>query len=451
MHTYPNKNFFLTNTQDSMKILFVIHDFLPSHQAGAEIYTYRLAKELSKNHEICLFFTEFTPLTLSYKATERTFNNLRCIEVFRPFKTDLLGEPYNDIKMETIFQTVLDEFKPDIIHLQHLLYHSFRYPEIAKHNNIPVLFTLHDYWLTCPRWGQRLQGNLEICHTVDWTKCADCLYEKPENSNRFTLQSFYHLFRQKISRSRTSETRINSLKERNRHILAAIENIDLFTAPSPFLRNEFIQYGIPEDKIIFSDNGFDTTHFKKHKHKKNSLVRFAFIGTLCEHKGVHVLIEAFNQVPENKAQLHIYGNLDWFPEYNSRLRKMVTSPAIFFEGLIPNDEIATILSEIDVLVVPSIWFENSPLTIHEAFMAGVPVITSDIGGMADLVTDGVNGLLFAVGDSTELTKAMMKYIESENLPDQLRNGIPAVKSIEENGREMEEIYHQLLKRTIDCL
>lgn len=130
----------------------------------------------------------------------------------------------------------------------------------------------------------------------------------------------------------------------------------------------------------------------------------------------------------------------------SKLRKMATSPSIFFEGIVPNNKIATILSRIDVLIVPSIWFENSPLTIHEAFMAGIPVITSNIGGMADLVTHGVNGLLFNVGDPRELKKAMLKIIESDTLLKTLRKGIPPVKSIQENGLEIEQLYKQLISR-----
>ena len=429
-----------------MKILFVIHDFLPQHLAGAEIYTYLLAKELSKKHTVCLLFTELTPRPLSYKATKRLYNGLQCIEIFRPFKIDLLGEPYNDIKMEQLFETVLHEFQPDILHVQHLLYHSLRYPEIARRHNIPTIFTLHDYWLICPRWGQRLRSNLEICHTINQAECAECLHEKATDISGFSLRSLCHFIRQKSSKSRTHKSRLNSLKNRNDHIRSLIENVALFTAPSPFLRKEFIKSGIPEKKIIFSDNGFDTTNFKKQKHIDAPLIRFGFIGTLCEHKGIHVLIEAFNKIPSQKAQLHIYGNPDWFPEYNSKLRKMATSPSIFFEGIVPNNQVATILSTIDVLVVPSIWFENSPLTIHEAFMAGVPVITSNIGGMADLVTDGINGLLFDVSDPEELKKAMLKIIESGALLKTLQKGIPAVKSIQENGLEIEQLYKQLISR-----
>ncbi len=430
-----------------MKILYIIHDFLPNHQAGAEIYTYLLAKELSKEHEVCIFFTEITPFCKSYTVTKRTVDDLQCIEVFRPPVTDPAGSSYNDKKMEDIFTDILTDYKPDIIHFQHLLYHSLRYPAIARQLKIPMLFTLHDYWLTCPRWGQRIKGDMSICHTIDLQECSGCLYEKPSKVNIFSPSSIYQFLRCHLARSSDPAIRLDSLTRRRDQAITLSNEIDHFIAPSPFLLKEFIKFGIPEDKILFSDYGFDKSAYAPEEKQKNSKsIRFGFIGTISEHKGVHVLVEAFNTISDKKAALYIYGDLNWFPEYSTKLQKTATSSAIFFKGAIPNNSVASILRNIDILVVPSIWFENSPLTIHEAFMAGVPVITSDLGGMADLVTDRKNGLLFKVNNSDSLAGAMQELIESKTLLNQLRQQIPTIKSIQENGVEMEQLYHKLLEQ-----
>jgi len=111
------------------------------------------------------------------------------------------------------------------------------------------------------------------------------------------------------------------------------------------------------------------------------------------------------------------------------------------------EEAHKIFSQLDVLVIPSIWYENSPLTIHEAFMAGVPVITSNIGGMAELVKHNNNGLLFKVGDSEDLYQTIMKVIENPELISQLSANVPSVKSIEENAEELEEIYKNLVGKS----
>ncbi len=93
---------------------------------------------------------------------------------------------------------------------------------------------------------------------------------------------------------------------------------------------------------------------------------------------------------------------DGWESYGRDLRPMATNPSIAFMGSFANDQVADVLSQIDVLVVLSIWYENSPLTIHEAFMAGIPVIASNIGGMAEHVHHMENGLLFEVGDPADL-------------------------------------------------
>ncbi len=426
-----------------MKILYIIHDFLPRHQAGAEIYTHLLARELSKKHEVLLFFTEITPHSTQYRITRRSVDTLQCIEVFRPPEASLSRAPYNDEKMEAVFREILITHKPDIIHIQHLLYHSLRYPAIALEMNIPSIYTLHDYWLTCPRWGQRIRKDLQICHSVDLQQCARCIQE--DNTLKIpNLTSLFLFLKNILKKKPVSREGIEFLQQRNAHSRAMINDVRLFISPSPFLQRDLIQFGIPAEKIILSDCGVSLKqHVQRTKQRRNRL-RFGFIGTISEHKGVHILVEAFNSISEERAELHLYGDLSWFPDYSRRLQKAARSPSILFKGAIPNDQVAATLATIDVLVVPSIWFENSPITIHEAFLAGVPVITSNLGGMADLVDDRVNGLLFEVNNGNSLSTAIQELIQSRELLEQLRRGIPTVKSVEENSTELTQIYKKII-------
>jgi glycosyltransferase involved in cell wall biosynthesis len=105
------------------------------------------------------------------------------------------------------------------------------------------------------------------------------------------------------------------------------------------------------------------------------------------------------------------------------------------------------MAEIDVLVVPSIWHENSPLTIHEAFLAKTPVIASNIGGMAELIQDEVNGLLFKVGDVADLREKITMIVQHPDLISKLSANIGPVKTIEENAVEIEQIYGDLIARS----
>jgi len=455
-----------------MKILQVIHDFLPRHTAGSEVYTYKLSKELvKKGHAVSLFFTEAQRGTPQYTLRQGSYDELPYFEAIVNRDYSGFTETYENAAMDKLFIEVLERTEPDIIHLQHLINHSFNYIEIAKKRGIPVVFTLHDYWLTCPLGGQRIAPDLSICHDVDPAKCARCVSRYSKNSFRLkrlfgkvsgkrkapqgrmpspgtglaarSFLKFNGLFDTVASKKLVPEVRKRLLR-----ILDASQNVDLFIAPSLFLKNRFIEFGINEDKILHSDYGFDTSGFNKKRAKRadNKKVRFGYTGSLVPHKGVHVLIEAFKGLGESKkrAELKIYGNVTWFPDYVAKLREGTEGTGVRFMGAFDNHEIPKVLEGIDVLIVPSIWFENSPLTIHEAFLSGIPVITSDLGGMAELVRDNESGFVFKTGDAADLRKKMERLITERELLEKLSRGLPAVKTISEDADGMERIYRRLI-------
>jgi len=453
-----------------MKILQVIHDFLPRHTAGSEVYTYKLSKELVKRgHEVNLFFTEAERGTKQYTLRSGIYDELPYFEAIVNRDYSGFTETYDNQAMDRLFAEVLERTRPDIVHIQHLINHSLSYISIAKKKSIPVVFTLHDYWLSCPFGGQRLTQDLSICHDVEPAKCARCVSRYSKNS--FRLKRLFG----KVSRRRPvsagtaspgagiaakSFLKVNGLfdsmaakklipeiKKRELRVLEASQDVDLFISPSRFLLERFVEFGFPEDKIIFSDNGFDVSGFGGIKRVRQKKIRFGYTGSLVPHKGVHVLVEAFSGMNgENleKAELKIYGDLTWFPDYVAKLRKGAGDSGVRFMGAFDNREITTVLSKIDVLIVPSIWFENSPLTIHEAFISAIPVITSNIGGMAELVEDGVSGFVFKTGDAADLRDKMERIIRDEGLLDRLAKGLPEVKTIGEDADIMEKRYKRLI-------
>jgi len=458
-----------------MKILQVIHDFLPRHTAGSEVYTYKLSKELVKRgHEVSLFFTEAERGTRQYTMRQGRYDKLPYFEavVNRNYKG--FSETYENVEMERLFIEVLDKTRPDIIHLQHLINHSVGYLEIAKKRSIPLVFTLHDYWLTCPLGGQRITADLSICHDLTPSRCARCLSRYSKNSFRLKRlfgkisgkgtapaarraspgRGFAAKFYLKVNGLfdvMASKKLIPDVEKRLLRIIAASRDIDLFIAPSMFLKDRFIEFGLSEEKILYSDYGFDVRGFKKKRVKKdeNKKIRFGYTGSLVPHKGVHVLIDAFSGLSRTlgeKAELKIYGNLTWFPDYVEKLRSGAKDRGVRFMGPFDNSDIPEVLSGIDVLIVPSIWFENSPLTIHEAFLSGIPVITSDLGGMAELVDDKVSGFVFRTGDAKDLRKKLELIINDSDLLTRLCTGLPEVKTISKDASDMEKIYMRLISK-----
>jgi glycosyltransferase involved in cell wall biosynthesis len=168
-----------------------------------------------------------------------------------------------------------------------------------------------------------------------------------------------------------------------------------------------------------------------------------YLGNIEMAKGVHVLISAFTRLKTGgkPLRLKIYGELKSGNAYHDRLtRKAAPFSGIGFMGRYDNSEVGEILGGLDVLVVPSLWFETGPLVVLEALDAGVPVVASSIPNMNDQITDGVNGLLFKVGDPRALASQMQRVYDNPGLLHELRQGISPVKPFEQEMDEIERIY-----------
>jgi glycosyltransferase involved in cell wall biosynthesis len=204
--------------------------------------------------------------------------------------------------------------------------------------------------------------------------------------------------------------------------------------------------GIPEHKIKLSRNGLPGRLLPDLSKTKSEKIRFAFIGTIIPAKGLHVLIEAFNGIKNENAELKIYGKLyayAGFESYLPSLRKNIENRNIKFMAEFNNADVADVFREIDVLIVPSIWNENAPLVIQEAFSARTVVIASNIGGIPELVNDGINGLLFRAGDAQDLREKIECLAQDQELFRRLQFNIKQAKSMADHAGELEEVYSNL--------
>jgi glycosyltransferase involved in cell wall biosynthesis len=174
-------------------------------------------------------------------------------------------------------------------------------------------------------------------------------------------------------------------------------------------------------------------------------VRIGFVGTLVWHKGLHVLLEAVRQLPVGAWEMEAWGALDTFPDYTDELRRMAAGLPVHFRGAFPNEQAAEVYSRFDLLVVPSLWPENSPLVIHEAFMAGVPVVAARIGGIPELIHDGVNGVLYDAHSASSLADALRGLILRPDRIADMAARAPHVKSIEEDAKDWERRYESALQ------
>jgi glycosyltransferase involved in cell wall biosynthesis len=184
--------------------------------------------------------------------------------------------------------------------------------------------------------------------------------------------------------------------------------------------------------------------------KAGDVLRIAYIGQIAPHKGVHLLIDAFRRIEPRfqLIELHIHGGLDGHPPYVAQLKKIAgNDQRIHFHGRFSNHSVIDILQWNDVLVVPSNWFEIGPLTISEAQAAGTPVVASAIGNIVDLVHDGVDGLLFQVGDSTDLQRQLQRLIDEQELLPYLRANIERPRSVADEMAQLAMIYSSITIRS----
>ncbi|MHA1730845.1 MAG: glycosyltransferase family 4 protein [Promethearchaeota archaeon] len=413
-------------------VLHVIHGFPPNYMAGSEVYTLKLCREQAKFLRVVVFSRDEDPYSEPYSVKHEKSEGIEVYRVVKNQRDYLFEDKYLDERMDELFRKILEEVKPDIVHVGHLSHLSTNIVHVIKKEDIPVVFTLHDFWMMCLR-GQLITPEKELCNGPSPAKCSRC------------TGYYFRSFEEGVERYTKWEA----------HIRGVLDSVDRFIAPSRFLREKFIEFGVPAKKISYQDYGFDLSPFrafggdlevsqKIQDGPVTGKVRFGFMGRIIPVKGVDILVEALNRLDPRRAHLVIFGNSNG---HEMHLRKRIKNQdSVEFKGSYHNDEITGVFKEIDVLVVPSIWYENSPLVIHEAFLAKKPVITTNIGGMSELVKDGENGLLFEVGNVDSLAEAMQRFVDDPSLTRRLNKTLTQVRSIEEDALGILKIYDGLLNR-----
>jgi len=392
-----------------MKILKVIHGYPMRYNAGSEVYSQTLCLGLAaKGHDVHVFTREEDPFradgAMRYE-TDVDDSRIKLYIANNPrhkdrYRLDVIDEE---------FSKVLEQINPDIVHIGHLNHLSTSMVFEAKKRNIPIVYTLHDYWLMCPR-GQFMQMHSEDNNL--WAACDG------QENNKCATQCYARYF------SGAAEEREIDIKywenwvdRRMTHIRQVVAQVDLFISPAKYLKNRYENdFGLPKDKSIYLDYGFDRKRMQRRKREVEETFVFGYIGTHIPAKGIHQLIEAFGRL-EGNATLRIWGR---FRGQESKALKDIADSLPKGKSLqvewmteYKNQQIVEdVFNKVDAIVVPSVWVENSPLVIHEAQQARVPVVTANTGGMSEYVHHEVNGLLFTHRSVDELAKQMQRMVDN---------------------------------------
>jgi len=234
-----------------------------------------------------------------------------------------------------------------------------------------------------------------------------------------------------------------ALVERPAYMRSALAAADVVVSPSRFLAGVLESNGVDPRRIVVSPNGVAKRPRAMASKPRAPRLRLALIGTLLPYKGAHVALEAIRLLPGDRIELHVYGDLDQpatVHRYAATLLPLAEGQPVAFHGRFSPDEVWSILRHSDVVIVPSLWYENAPMTILEAFASRTPVIASALGGMAELIQDGVNGLLFEPGNPADLALCVNRLLEDPDEIERLASAAPKVKDADECASDYEALY-----------
>ncbi len=370
-----------------MNICYISNLYPPAVLGGAEIIVEKIAKSVAKkNHNVTIITTspDDDRHVLERDDTKiYQLNTTRIYPVYKQTEATGIQKPlwhlFDLWSNRTLKQVkkILEKEDIDIVHINNFKGLSLSVFKAGSDLGIPVVFESHDFSLICPR-ANLIRGNDTLC----------------TNPNIICRQY----------------VRIQKM--------LLDHNVDLLISPSNFIINKYRENGFFNDtaskKIPL---GVD---YKTRRSKKSyDTIDITYIGTLGKHKGVDVLIDAFMMIDDDNLRLHIIGKGYDEEEFKNQA---TGDSRIIFHGFVDNSQIQKYYDMSNIIVIPSICYDNSPLVIYESFSNSTPVIGSDIGGIPELIEENVNGLLFKPGDPDSLKEKLLEISNNKELLKKLEDG-----------------------------
>jgi glycosyltransferase involved in cell wall biosynthesis len=415
---------------ERLRTLIIAHNHPDLHPGGTEIFARSLVRAFNDGGEADALFVG---------CVNRTHRHAKPGTLFQA-----VGRSADELLLWTghfdrFFQSQIDlhaivpeltelllTHRPQVVHFHHTLLIGVEAIALVRRvlPEAKILLTLHDYYAICAQDGQMVTApDRRLCHKASPDACRRCFPDVSED--RFTLREL--------------------------HLKNFFSLVDRFVSPSQFLRERYIAWGIPADRIVCIQNGIAAgpaaaAAWPTSSHGPRN--RFGFFGHLNPYKGALVAIEAARLLADQGVaiELTLHGSADFQTDaFKADLANaLATVPHVRARGGYAREELATHIGEVDWVLVPSIWWENAPLVIQEAFRHQRPVICSDIGGMAEMVRNGTDGLHFRVGDAADLARAMARAATSDTLWKELRRNIIPPRTIEDAARDHLDLYRDLL-------
>ena len=444
-----------------MKILLLVHLFLPDYFSGTEILTLHTAQELqSRGHEVQVFtgFPGATDLPDDQRFDSYEFEGIsvsRFKHAHRAMgrQNNVAEQEYNNLLVAEHFTKLLDKFQPDVVHFFHLMRLSASVINVCAQRGIPTVLTPTDFWFVCPAAQLRLEDG-SMCAGPDsvGANCvrhlaalkmpglaANLLNRLPESLVRGVvrvalLPTIKHWGPARL---------VSALSHREKFLTKRLNQINRVLLPTRVMQQTLLQHGLEPARTQYCSYGIRLPDRVAPEPRNSGPLVLGVIG-IGEHKGPHVLIQAVRKLPQADLVVKIYGRHSDFPDYVDRLKALAGDDhRIEFCGSFANDQIGDVLSKLDALVVPSIWFENAPLVIYSAQAAGLPVIGSDVAGVSEQITHDDNGYLFPPGDVDRLAEIIGRLAQDRGQLTRLSERARMPKTIASYTDELLTVYGEL--------
>ena len=386
-----------------MKILLV--NKFHYRKGGAETYYLTVGSELEHmGHEVA-YFSMKHPNNLPckwdrYFVTQREYNDVK-----NPLSAarDGIALIYSP-EAKRNFQALCEEFRPDVVHLNNVhrqITLSILDAPYLKEHHVPVFYTAHDYVTVCPGYLM-LDGEGRVCDAcLEDGKYRHCIENRCVKGSR--AKSALAALEASFNRSHRSN-----------------ERIDRVIAPSRFMRSKLIEGGWPEGKVLALQNFADDTILARASGVAGDVTDrespyLLFFGRLSAEKGVDVLLRAFDAAAPSlprDMRLIVVGDGPDATEFRELAASLDSASRIEFAGYQTGDALQTYVERASLAIASSRWRENMPYSIVEAFAAGTPVVGTRIGGIPELVADGVTGFACEPGDVATMADAMVRGAET---------------------------------------
>jgi glycosyltransferase involved in cell wall biosynthesis len=429
-----------------VKVLLAVHQFFPDFSAGTEVLTLSVARKLRERGHVVRILTGFpgaAGLADDQRFDEYSFDGLHVHRFHHAYASmggqrSLIEIGYDNHLAAAYFARLLSDFAPDLVHFFHLNRLGTGLIPAARRAGVPAFLTPTDFWCVCPT-GQLRLWDMRPC-AGPAPDAGNCIQHFARNTlgpwggqlavriperlwgliGRLTgagwLGGYPHA------------PEVRALGERLARAVSRLNKLQRIMVPNAMMEDVLIAHGVAPGRltrVAFGIAGADGLR-PPARDKPRHPLRIGFVGSMLPHKGCHILIEAFGDLNPGRAVLEVYGRESDDPGYVARLRRLAAGrEAVRFRGVFANERIGEVLGDLDALVVPSTWNENTPLVVFSAQAARCPVIASDVPGLAAAIRDGVDGLLFEVGNPAALAAALRRLLDEPELVGHLSaNALP---------------------------